>query len=160
MTRKNAQRGRKKESYDSKKLRRIENIEKCLIKRILELEQNQTRSRTKTKWEWWKIKSLKLECRDCLVVRLKAMKCYERFLCYLSFLFLSSGLFICLVPFVIRFFFIGLVEVIGRRYSFWNHPPFLLYIKIWYYPEQFQVHDLVDQLSSHYSPTKLLSQVP
>ena len=55
-----------------------------------------------------------------LGVRLKAINYYERSICYLFFLLLPSDLLIWLVSIITRFFFIGLVEVIGRRHFPWN----------------------------------------
>ena len=55
-----------------------------------------------------------------LVVRLKAIDHYERFLCYLFFLPLPSSFLIWLVSIVTRFLFVGLVEVVRRRHFLWN----------------------------------------
>lgn len=61
-------------------------------------------------------KKLGAKHRDCLVVRLITIEYYERFLCYLSFLSLSSDLFICIVVFVNRFLFIRFTEIVGYNF--------------------------------------------
>ena len=99
-----------------------------------------------------------LKRRFGLVVRLIANKCYEDTFHFLFFLPLPSGLLNRLVPFVIRFLFVRLVEVVGRRH--WNHPASLLCIGIRQHPDLFRAHDPVDQLSSHLSPTELLGRMP
>ena len=115
-------------------------------------------------WGWyvvvWKEHFLRVQYRSQLVIRLIANKCYEDTFYFLFFLPLPSGPFICcLVPFVIRFLFVRLIEVVARRHSPWNYPAFLPYIGIRYHPDLFWAYDLVDQLSSHLSPTKLLGWV-
>ena len=62
----------------------------------------------------------RLEYRYWLVVRLKAIKCYEKFLCYLSFLLIPSSFFNYLVLFVIRFLYVRLIKVMRHRHFSWN----------------------------------------
>ena len=70
---------------------------------------------------------VRVNVSSILVLKLIANKCYEDIFYFLSLLPLPSGLLICLVLFVIKFLIVRLVEVVGRRYSPWNHPAFLLY---------------------------------
>ena len=60
--------------------------------------------------------SSRIQRKGQLVVRLIANKCYEDTSHFLFFLPLPSGLLNRLVPFVISFLFVGLVEVVGRRH--------------------------------------------
>ena len=115
-------------------------------------------------WGWcaaiWKENSLRLQCRDQLVIRLIANKCYEYTFHFLFFLPLPSSLLIRVVPYVIRFLFAGLVEVVEHRHSLWNYPASLPYTGIRYYPNPFRANNLVDQLLSPLTSTKLLGWVP
>ena len=91
-----------------------------------------------------------------LIVRLITNRYYENKFHFLSFLPLQSGFLICLVPFIIKFLIVGLVEVVGYRHSPWNHPVFLLCTRIRHHPDLFRAHDSIDQLLSYHSPTKIL----
>ena len=119
----------------------------------------------KDHWGWctavWKENSSRVQHRGKLEVKLIANKCYEDTFHFLFFLLLLSGPLIhCLAPFVIRFLFVGLVEVVRRQHSPWNYLAFLPCTGIRYYPDSFRAHDSVDQLLSHLSPRELLGWVP
>ena len=65
--------------------------------------------------------SSRVKHRCQLIVRLKAIKCYEGLLCYLSSS--NSGLLFITVTALFVTFFLGIQEVERRRHSSWNSNP-------------------------------------
>ena len=96
-----------------------------------------------------------------LVVRLKAIDHYERFLCYLSFLPLPSSLLTWLVSIITRFLFIGLVEVMRHRHSPWNPHDLISFNLFWsegslktLYPSPVQIAPMSNRSRCHTQPLR------
>ena len=86
------------------------------VDRKLQLRKNVLNDYTQSRGEK-RLNLLRIKRKFNLIVRLKVIEYYERFLCYLAFLPLPSGLFIYLALFIIRFLFVGLIKVVRHRYS-------------------------------------------